>query len=119
MKSVLISILITSCSSVNGIFSSKMIGSSGKLILEGRGVSMTRTHLESDEVLKDIRKVNAKFCLGNVSSYAGVGAVDLVVYRAQKAYKADFIREFRVTEIMENAKTCYVLVGVASKAVKR
>lgn len=78
---------------------------------------MTKTHVELDETLKDVKKVRASFCTEPFKKSPRL-TTDLVV-QAQKTYKLDFIRNFKITQEKVNLfKTCYHLTGIGSRVEK-
>ena len=88
------------------------------VLLQGKGISMTREAVNPGETLQTIKPIKARFCIG-FGDKRPEAAVDVLVKLAQKGYKADFIRDFKVTEEMVHPfKSCYQLQGVAVKVVK-
>lgn len=89
-----------------------------KVLLEGRGISMTKTHLLPGEKLKNIKKFRTTVCVGPFEKM-GVGAADYLVSFVQQKLKADFIRNFILTEEVKHPfKACYTLEGTASRIVQ-
>ena len=88
-----------------------------RTIMSGKGISMTREHLENDEKLKDLKRFNTKSCV--VPFNRKIRYMSDLVERAQKFYKADFIKDFKISSEMVNLfKICYYLEGTPSRAIK-
>jgi hypothetical protein len=88
-------------------------------ILSGYGISMTRSHMKTDERLIDLKKFKTSFCIGFFSNRTA-GAADHLVLFVQRKLKADFIRDFTLSEEIKHPfKTCYTLEGIASRVIKK
>jgi hypothetical protein len=89
-----------------------------KTIIAANAISMTKTHLEADEVLKEFKKIKLRVCNKTFKRNLNTAA-DLITL-AQKKFKADFIKDVQITQNQESIFTiCYDLTGIASKAIKK
>ena len=88
-----------------------------RVIMSGKGISMTREHIETDEKLLIVKRFNTKSCV--VPFNRKIRFMTDLVNNAQKHYKADFITDFKISsEMVHLFKTCYHLEGTASRAIK-